>query len=160
VNHVGCVSRDLLNATTTTTLTSWEISESQVEGVQRIIERVGDMEQLARDSLITTTTTMPPCVDSDGGREKYIFSSNVSGYYEYNNSVVSGISEYCLSDQRLMEFYCENKGSYSVLKSIIIDCGTRCEDGRCCRGHGRSCDRDIECCSGACRNIGLNRYCL
>ena len=81
------------------------------------------------------------------------------GNYSYNHSVMTTV-EYCIDGDKLLEYYCESSRESNDLRSIVYRCDGSCIGGRCCKGNGRLCGGDRECCSGMCRAIGLIYYCV
>jgi len=123
---------------------------------QRIVDNIAERNREISSVPSPTTTTLPPCYDSDGGLKYDIMSGNVTGYYEYNRTLVLNGSEYCEDYKDLIEYYCES----GILKSSVRECGGACLSGRCCVREGNLCGRDRDCCDGMCRAAGMQHYCV
>ncbi len=72
---------------------------------------------------------IPICTDSDGGQNKDVQGTTT-------DRTLSN-SDYCITDNRLREYYCENETS---VKSITpyCDSGKICENGRCVQEEGNN----------------------
>jgi len=144
VNGVGC-TWDATTSTTSTLKIDYDFSQ--------ILDRVS--ERHSQDTT-TTSTTLPACLDPDGGKKYAESSLNVSGFYDYNDTYLYGLSERCLSVKSLLEYYCVS----GDLKSVTYDCPGQCIGGRCCLKESDVCESDKQCCSGICRAVGLTKHCL
>jgi hypothetical protein len=152
VNGVGCMSK----SETTTTTTASSSSSMMPKDYQAIIDRVANRRENISNVMASTTTTILPCFDSDGGLKYDIKSTNVTGFYDYNDSNIRSSSEFCHNSDKLFEYYCES----NILRSRIYECTSRCSGGRCCLGESRVCNSDAECCSGLCQTMGMRHYCI
>ena len=144
VAGTGCM--DIRLITTTTTTLHYRYDFEQIVG--RVTER-------ANQTVTTTTSTIVPCVDSDGGKRYYDRANTVSGPWWMNGSFSMG-SERCTDDKTLIEYYCAS----GKLQSKNYECPSRCLDGRCCKTDGRKCASDSECCFGSCVSMGMTKYCV
>ncbi|MFH1055329.1 MAG: hypothetical protein V1744_04455 [Candidatus Altiarchaeota archaeon] len=156
VSGVGCVRKTDVTSTSTT-LAPDILVQSQF---QKILDRVIERKSEIAASMASTTTTLQPCVDPDGGKKYDIRSVNVSGYFDYNKTQVLSGSEYCWDNLKLVEFYCEKTAGVESLESVVYDCTSRCIDGRCCSSEGRTCESWRDCCSGLCQAVGMANYCI
>jgi hypothetical protein len=158
VSGVGCVRKSLTTTTSSTSTVQGESTTTTLSAeFQKILTRVAERAaELSAAAKSTTTSTLPACLDPDGGRRFDIRSVNVSGIYWYNNSYVSQASEFCQDSQRVVEYYCVSDSLYSN----VHDCESRCVDGRCCGSEGNVCGKDSDCCTGRCKMVGLTNHCV
>jgi hypothetical protein len=142
---------------TTTTTVSYTTTTMVYINIQKIVDRVAT-RAAEISAYMATTTSLPPlgCYDSDGGIKYNIRSDNVTGLFEYNDTHIWNAAEFCRNTQTLIEYFCRS----NQVASFVHECPSWCIDGRCCGGAGNSCESNRDCCSGACRMVGLTNHCV
>lgn len=84
-----------------------------------VVEDVADIEEESEN-----ITTVRLCHDTDSGIIKFV-NGTIFGFY--SNATGFEFTDYCISNNYLMEFYCENK---TALQKVFF-CRHGCVDGHC-----------------------------
>ena len=91
------------------------VSTYKIEELDIIEERVEERENI---------TTVRLCYDTDNGITRWV-NGSIFGFY--SNATRFEFTDYCISNNYLMEFYCENK---TGIQKVFL-CKSGCTDNHC-----------------------------
>ena len=86
------------------------------------IEEPDAMEETREERENITTVRL--CYDTDNGIARWI-NGSIFGFYD--NATRFEFNDYCISNNYLMEFYCENK----IAMQKVFLCKSGCTDNHC-----------------------------
>jgi peptidoglycan hydrolase-like protein with peptidoglycan-binding domain len=113
------------------TLIEYSCENGQIQKVVYPCEPNFTCQDGACKPSVTTTTTVPSCTDSDGGKNYYVKGTVTYNGQTYTDSCTycTGVAPYPVTCGAVVEYYCEN----GVMKQETYVCenGYTCQDGAC-----------------------------
>ena len=98
--------------------------ENLTEQPQKITAQVYKIEEPEAEEERENITTVRLCHDTDNGITRWI-NGSVFGFYD--NATRFEFNDYCISNNYLMEFYCENE----IAMQKVFLCKSGCVDNHC-----------------------------
>ena len=98
--------------------------EENLTEPQKITSQVYKIDGIEAEEERENITTVRLCYDTDNGIVRWV-NGSIFGFY--GNATRFEFSDYCVSGNYLMEFYCENKTGMQK----VFFCRSGCADNHC-----------------------------